>query len=490
MSRHDIKHAERYALNATKVYLMDFYKIRYPEFFRDATIETRKATLDDYYVPPSLADQCIVVTETKFGEKGCERISCFSRKENLEPCGEGDGPQWIGIGNRFGLACQPSCRQQREEMKIDAMWHHSKKCVIANPLKKILALFPEKLFEKQKLQQYHRGLDVIDDRLRLNRRYCMAYGLDYVEWKQDCNLTLAQKIGEFFVSSTVYRSIKTSKLTKDTSLSKPTELPDYLMYDATPPPPKRIKRNLVVDYDAVLESLDDLDTPGSLEIVQEVTANILADTGIDAGRTAVKHLLKTKVPKLLARAGNNVGMKTAFGNLVAKSILKTAGKVAARAAISVSIVGGVYQLFSFVTDILDSFDPYGYNGVLNKSALDRVDMNLDYAYYGDGKRHPELTPEYVWDNDILVINDDELEKHVTYLAERVNEYLEALNKTSDEQKRVLKRIDFRPKNTVPHVRGWLQTGIIAIMILLIMACVEWIHIWTFCLLFLLLHFNN
>ncbi|GFU09930.1 baculo_p74_N domain-containing protein [Trichonephila clavipes] len=142
-SKYELQHALRYATEHTTQYLLDVYQKRYPHYFQYVEIEIRPATVKDYYIPPSLATECIVVDQIYFTELGCKRLSCFPFKSDGVPCTRKDDMQWTRLANTLVLSCQPSCREMMTP--IDAEWWGTR-CVMVNPLKKVLASFPEQIF--------------------------------------------------------------------------------------------------------------------------------------------------------------------------------------------------------------------------------------------------------------------------------------------------------------------------------------------------------
>lgn len=153
-------HALRYATEATKLFLMDQYKAEFPHLFENATIETRPATHADYYVPPALVGPgVVVVVRTSLDALGCLRLSCYPFKKNWEVCTEQDPPHWVPIGQHFELACQPAC----QDFAIHSEWIRGNRCILSNPMKKMVASMPENVFERKSYRHvFHGGLDVVE----------------------------------------------------------------------------------------------------------------------------------------------------------------------------------------------------------------------------------------------------------------------------------------------------------------------------------------
>lgn len=131
MNERGLKHALLYAKETPKVYLMNWYKKRFPHKFENAIIETRPET--QYYKPPCIADKCIEVVQTRFNETGCLRLGCFNFKKKMVPCNEQDEPQWIQIGTQFKVTCIRACKEH--SYPIDTEWSGNK-CILINILKK------------------------------------------------------------------------------------------------------------------------------------------------------------------------------------------------------------------------------------------------------------------------------------------------------------------------------------------------------------------
>lgn len=458
-------HALSYAIEATKFFLMAEYKQKFPHLFEHAVIETRPATSDDYFVPPPLAAKCIVVVRTGFQELACQRLSCFPFKENWEMCDEHDAPRWLRMGEHFELACQPSC----QEHSMNVEWVEGR-CVVANPLKKVLASMPEKLFERASRHAFHGGLDVVQGTLKFNKRYCEAYGLDFVN--EDCVSSGGQSFGEWLFGKTPIRAAKTAHL--QPFKSNPPALPNYLNY---PVSKKRRKRNVFKEEGEY--------SP----FYQELAADITKDLGRDVSEWAVEKFLRHKAPKLLSRAMDTLSIKLVLKHSIVMSIKRHGTMTFNMLGKGVAIVTNVYALYELGVGVLDILDPYDYQKVLNKKILETIDAELDYTYFKDGTVRPEMTPEYIWENGILV--QDESEK-LAYMVERVEEYLNALstveaNEYSHKQPFEKSLFVWQEKK---RWDGVLSKSIIFVLIILIILFVNWIHVWTCCLFLLVLYQNT
>lgn len=474
MSQPELEHAKRYAVEATKLFLLDYYKKHYPHYFGNVTMTTRPATRRDYYVPPNLADRCIVVEKMTFDEVGCQRLACFPYKRDLAFCEPHDPPHWLQIGNHFTVACAPSCREQTHS--LDTAWRNGK-CVQVNPLKKMLALFPEQLFERTSRHPLHGGLDVVDDALRLNETYCLAYGLDLEG--DDCAASTAQWVGEFFIGSTAYRAIKKAGV-PSWEKTPPAQLPDYLNYR---PPAKRKKR-----------SYDGAEDPSVAEVFREIAVDIAFDTAVDVTVDTVAAILKKKVPRLLTRSLDSIAVKTVLQDLVKKFAIREFSRASLLVGKALSTVSSVYAVYGVVMVVLDTIDPFEYNKVLNRYALAEIDRNLDAQHFGELGRFPEITPEDVWDGDVLD-EDDESERYA-FMSERMQEYLDALYKLpaaggqpdpAPVWSRYVPERDERKEDPWKH---WIHGGILFMMMGVMVVYIRWMHVWAACLFFLLVAYRK
>lgn len=459
MNSPEVIHAIRYATETAKQYLMDEYGRKFPDLFQHASIETRPATNDDYFVPPSIANKCIVVVRTRFDEIGCRRMGCFPFKRTWEPCKEHDSLQWVAIGEGFELACQPSCQAH----SIDTDWVNGR-CVVANPYKKALASMPEKIFQRASRHVFHSGLNVKDGKLKFNKRYCQAYGLEFTG--DDCVAPGGQLFGEWLFGRTIIRAAKTSNLKPYVPKFPP--LPNYMNYTIS----KSRKRR----------SIDE--PSNNQQLFKELALDLTKDLAVDITAYSVENYLKHKAPKLLTKAIDRISVKLVLKHAIASNLkqlgtmsLKTFGK-------GVGIASGMYAVYDVVAGILDVLDLYDYMKVLDKKTLEKIDKELDYTYFQDEPIRPELTPEYVWKYELLL--DDESEK-LAFMAEKVEEYLNALNQTTDEpdfkqsEKFIWKKKD--------NWNGTIFKTLMFVIICLTVLLVEWIHIWACCLFFILLHYT-
>lgn len=337
MSKQELNHALRYAREATKEFLMERYRTYYPHIFQHAVLEKRPATSRDYFIPPTLAKKCMVVTRTYFKEMGCLQLSCFPMKRNLEVCTEQDAPRYEQIGHRFYLACQPICHNQNNP--VDAEWVRGK-CLLANPLKKMLAMFPEQLFERSSRHVFHGGLELVEGELTLNNTYCEAYGLDFK--KDDCHLSTGQSVAEWFLGRTPYRAIKTANLKPWAKKNKP-PLPRYLLNAVIAR--KRRTRAVVVE-----EAIDK-------KLFNEMMRDLAMDYGIDVSAAGLELFLRKKAPGLLSKAVNHLPIRVALKEAVRNAVIPFGTQ---SLSMAVGAAGSVYAIYNLVSLILDALDPFDY----------------------------------------------------------------------------------------------------------------------------------
>lgn len=469
MSTYDLAHlhALRYAVEMTKVFLMDQYQIRFPHLFQQAYLETRPATPQDYYIPPTLASKAIVVVRTHFGETACQRLGCFPFKRNWEVCTEQDGPHWIPIGQQFELACQPAC----QDHSLNTEWIRGR-CILANPLKKMLATMPEKLFERASRHVYHGGLDVVEGTLKLNTRYCEAYGLNFANG--DCYNPGGQAFLEWLLGKTPIRAAKTASVLPFTS--HPPALPVFLNYSH----PKKRKRRTI-----------EMGTTDSthLKVYQEIALDLIEELGEEVSEWAIESFLRKKAPKLLTITLDTLSAKLVIKYSITKSIQRVGTSVLKRLGKTFSVATIVYGVYDIAMNVVDILDLYDYNKVLDKETLKQMDRDLDDSYYKEGLVRPEITPEYLWENEILTQDEDESEKF-QFMVDRVEEYLTALHTAAPSQNQLkksnVKLFEWKEE------KEWNRKIFISLLVMIV-CCValfiEYIDVWATCLFFIKLYFG-
>lgn len=465
-------HALRYAEEKTKVFQLQRFQKRFPEYFQFARMETRIATSEDYYVPPSLANESVVVTRTWFEEEGCRRLSCFYvRDENWNLCEEDDRPRWISIGDRFELACQGACLDH----SLNTDWIGGR-CVVANPYKKMLAAMPENVFGKKLRHVYHRGLNVRDGTLKLNEDYCKAYGLDFAD--DDCVLSGPQSFGEWLFGVTVVRAAKTAHLPK--AAPRPPPLPAF----AFTPRKKPKKRALEVPSEQLANELEK-----RRSLLKEMAAELVREARVNATEYAVERFLVKKAPKLLAGAVDSPAGKLVLKHSAARSLKRygTAGLKGLGRAFGAAT--SVYAIYDVAAGLLDMLDQYSYMHVLDKKALQDIDEKLDFDYFQGGRVGPEMTPEFVWENNVLT-PDEEGDDALLFMVERVEEYLAAVRATSPDSRNFASAPDLFAWRT--EEKGWdryVFAGVAFVLSVLAFLMVEWINVWANVLFFIKVYFQ-
>lgn len=478
-TRHELEHALRYATEVTKLYMMDKCARNYAEAFAFATLVKRPATSRDYYVPPSLASECIVVTQTAFRQGGCERIACFPFKESLEKCEKGDAGQWVPFGKGYTLACQPMCR---EKAFIDAEWRKDA-CYMVNPIKKLIAMFPENIFGQKSKHPMHYGLDWVDGHLKLNSTYCGAYGLQFDG--SDCSATLQQSIFELVVGKTIYRATFIPNV-PPFSRPSPPPVPNYATVKGMPK--KRKKRSLSSQTTTEINDEDDAteDTPEVNKLATEIARELSADLGIDIGMWLVKRILKEKVPKLVVSATTNIVIRSAAAQAVFHTYAQMTVQAAKIMGSAASAVGVVLSVYGIVSMIVDFVDPYHLNKILSYYAVRDMNRILDLKYFQkENGNHQIVTPEYMWDY-VLGAGEDESDRY-EYMAEKMQEYITALH--GDAPDRPLPPIadaKFKSKQTAKQWSGAIQIAVVWMLITLTGFCWQWIQVWAFVAFFLIL----
>lgn len=460
-------HATRYATEATKVFLMQQYQNHFPHLFQNAKMDIRPATHEDYYVPPSLASKAIVVVRTSLDPVGCLRFGCFPFKAvTWDLCTEQDPAQWVPAGrNGYQLACQPSCQHHA----IPTEWDGSR-CVIANPYKTLVASIPKKLFEHASYRDvFHGGLDLVNGTLKLNKAYCEAYGLEFVE--EDCQTAAGQSFVEWFLSATAIRGIKTAHL-KPYPVPPIPPLPAYLNY---PVPPKKRKKRAAVTTTAArvaaTEQMQGFYTEIALELVQELGEHVTEWT--------VKRFLERKAPRLLVSGVDRLAAKLAIKHSMAQ-VLKQVGKSTLQSmSKAVTAISGIYAVYEIVMSVVDVIDPLDFRKVMKKQDVAKLNEVVDYRYFKDLPVRPELTPEYIWENELL--EEDETEKF-QFMVERIEEYLAALNPTAPEFEQ--SKLTYVWKEEKKQWDGKLFLSLSIVAICFVILFIEWLDVWLCCLLFI------
>lgn len=451
-SKHELEHAVRFAIEQTRLYMIIKYRQLYPDLFQHATFKIRPATNQDYYIPQALALTCHVMEDNYFTEPGCKKVGCFPFKENGVPCIPTDPVQWSQLGNGHTLSCQPIC--QASDTTVDTEWWNDK-CVMVNPLKKIVVMFPERVFGRTTTHQYHNGLTWDEGRVKLNADYCKAYGLDFDG--NECVSSTEQTIFEILLGTTVYRSIKTAGM-------QPAVAP-------APPP-------LPTDLNAIQSpvTVDELtDTTGSSELAKQIAMEISADVGLDIGMRTVEKILKKRVPKLIGKAASSIAVKTALTQAVLKNSAALVAKSFIHMGRAVGAASTILTPYSIVSLVVDLIDPHMYNYMLTGSMVDQLNARLDLQYFQkESQFNQPVTPEYIW--DYVLVQPDESDRY-SYMADRIEEYLQALRPADITQAPPTAKKEYHYKKEIQRWNWTLHAVVACMLLALAIMWVEWIHVW-------------
>lgn len=450
MTTFDKEHGILYAENATKIFMFEKFSRLYPNLFKHAILETRPAdSSKDYYVPPALADRCLVVHKLAWTERGCRYVACFPYTEKMEPCQENDPMTWIRLGFRdYGLGCQPACTKG---MTRDTVFRNGE-CFEANAYKKFFVMFPETY---NGMVAKHARLELVDDHLALSERYCRHYVLLFRDG--DCWLNDAQYYTELIFGTTFFRNIARKKHRP----KKPPSPPPLPVDEFENAWERAVSRNKRAQDDDLSKSIDAVLNKNDVDyaqLVQEIVAELSIDYGIQISATVVRKFLDTYAPRMLGRMAASVSVKYAFVNMFLKiqisTLLRTSKAiqtVLTGVRTTASVASMVFLLQGVVSLFLDVFDPYEYGKVLYKKQVDEIDKILDLKYFQSfSHQNIAITPEDVWmdllKEELLLEreqdkNDDGdenmLSEMIMYFSERYEEYMAQIhdtNKTNLETK--------------------------------------------------------
>jgi hypothetical protein len=460
--------------------MYQYCEAKYPEIFRHAHIETRFADgKTDYFVPHELESTAIVVERTYFDSEGCHKIACFPHSSQLNSCGQELDPHWIPIGLGFTLACQHAC----EWSNIDTDYRNSK-CFLSNILKKQVAVAPEEMYGMKSKHRFHTGLDLVDGQLKLNERYCEAFGLDFENG--ECVSTTGQKIAEVIIGSTIFRAFKIPPADKY-YYKHPPAVPEYLQKN------DRSTRSVSSSGGVMAPPEEWVDYTLPLDdLIREIAFEISVDYSMQISLDFVAHVLRKRVPGLVVKAVLDLPIKSALVHAVVKSYASaTANAIKAMgvAAKGASTVLAGYGVFSLVLDLVDPFEITKY---LTREKLKSIDLALDVQYFQRLKDFEiEVTPEYLWDH---VLEDENQTKRYEIFADKIREYLGAISSMPPE----MQRPDASPKLNLFHSpqkskkrRYRVAMRVSSVMIILLLAFVfsKYVHFWSLGLLLFLIYTN-
>ena len=457
-SRDELHHAMQYAQHETCIYMFSKYQDLYPDWFQHAAIQMRPATPDDYYLPAALKDSCRVVDGTTFNRKGCSLSGCFPFKALGEPCQPTDPLQWTQVGNTFSLSCQPLCASS--DTTVDTEWWDGR-CVMVNPYKKMVVMFPESVFQRPDRNTYHGGLTWDRGQVALNARYCEAYGLLFDG--RDCLMTGGQRFGEIMLGTTVFRNLKTAHMQPVAPIVPPA-VPTYFQPVEAP------------------VSADELtDTSLADKVAQDIMVDLAADLGMDIGLHVVQNILKKRVPQLVAKASTHVAFRAALQQAVLKNAAAITTKAFVAMGRTVSSFATVFGAFSLVSVIVDVVDPQMYNYLLTADMVDKLNQRLDWQYFQkEANFNQTVTPEYVWD---YVLPPQDQSDQYLFFAQRVKDYLTALR--PEEKVSTPPKSTFTMRRTMKKWTWTLHGVLVGMTVLLAIMWIQWIHVWV-CVVFFFL----
>lgn len=437
----DILNALNYSHNVALEVRYNYFLRKYPHIFKYVDIQSKPATHADYYVPASIANECRVFSVT-FNEIGCRKIGCFPKTESLKDCSTDDLTRYIYVGSKFYLACQPAC--QEISRAIDTEFKNNK-CLQVNTEKKIFALFPEKIHGVEVYQPMHDGLDFRDGNLYLNKNYCNAFGLDFKN--DECFASTGQEVAEFFLGSTIYKSLKRCTIPYTVKPNAPPIPEEVLSLSRWLEGQNRIQKSSEYHDQASLPSLPE---ESFSVIAQNLARDIALDQSIDFSIQKSLNVLRRKVPKYLTKVSASVVsskiIQSTLIKVISQNQLLTMAAISKGLFSALSKINIALSIFSTISTILDVVDPFNYNYVLDKQTISRVNTLLDFSFYRSNNTLVEITPE-----KIMHILEDNLDLYSETLNEKMEYYLQALT-LEDEQARneVLQKQYFQMHTRKPY----------------------------------------
>lgn len=452
VSQYELRHAVRYATEATRLFMFRRLSADLPFVFRHARIDVRPAdSKTDYFVPAIDPQHAVVVVRTWFERDGCDQVACFPFQEGLEPCRADQSERLVRLGSGSTMACQEACRWS----PIDTEYRNSK-CWMVNVRKKQLALAPEEMYGMASKHEFHSGLDLVGGRLQLNAQYCGAYGLDFSDG--DCYESTGQKIAEIFIGSNVYRSIKRA-------LNPP-----------TPPPRRRIRRAAPPQQQPTEDPTDD-----TKQLVYDLALELSLDVGVDVSLDFVAHVLRKKIPGLVVKAVVDLPIKCAMLQAVTNSYAAAMLTGVRAMGTAVKVASTALMGYGIVSLVLDAFDPYEFNKVLTKRTLQEIDLALDQEYFDRASGFEiEVTPEFLW--DYVLADEDESERFL-FFADRVREYLNALKLVPPPEP--LKTLPTPPAKEMTRT-GTVQWLCVFAVVVVAFLVPRWIQYWAILIFFIML----
>lgn len=456
---YDILNAVEFAHNSAFEHQYLYFLNKYPHIFKYVDIQSRPATNKDYYVPASIANECKIYS-VSFNEIGCRKISCFPKTGDLKDCTETDPTTFIAIGDTFHLSCQPACH---EISKLFDTEFKDGKCLLMNTDKKIFALFPEQAHGVEIYQPLHQGLNLNKDgNLVINKDYCTAFGLNFEN--EECIAPVGQEIGEFFLGSTIYRSMK--KLKPSTNLKVSPPVPNdvqnlNIWLEGSP----RIQKSTSYQSNITMPYIP----PETLsEIFKNLSKNLALDVGVDISTEYTLKVMKKRIPKAIMKHTNTAIGTKVFQSALMKTIVQS--HVRTLASVSKSVLGALSALniaigiFGAVSTIVDLFDPFNYNYVLDKETLSKINKHLDYTFYRSNNKIVEITPDNVWN-----VMEDDMSLYMDKLEEKIDYYLNAVA-LEDYDTRLKTQKEISERKKIKNQYNWHKVfHVFFVMVLIIIS---------------------
>lgn len=412
----------------------NYFLNKYPHIFKYVEIQSRLATHQDYYVPPSIAGECKIYS-IAFNEIGCRKISCFPKTSNLTDCTEKDPTTYMSIGNDFYLSCQPACHELSPF--IDTEFKDGK-CWQMNTEKKIFALFPERIHNIEIYQPMHKGLNLKNGDLVINQEYCTAFGLSFEN--DECIAPVGQEIAEIFLGSTIYKSLKKASIQSTMNPVPPSVPHDVQNVSNWLEGSQSMKHNTTYQSKSAMPYIPSQAFSDVLkEFMKDLAIDIGTDVSIDYSLKVMKKRIPQSVLKMSTKVLNRKIVQSAMVKAITQSQALTFAKVARGLFSTLSKINVAMSIFGVVSSVVDLFDPFNYNYVLDKETISRVNEHLDFVFYRSNNRKVEITPEKVWN-----LLEEDMSLYVEKLEEKIDYYLEAVkledyNSRSKIQKDIFKK---------------------------------------------------
>ncbi|GFV82863.1 baculo_p74_N domain-containing protein [Trichonephila clavipes] len=148
---------------------------------------------------------------------------------------------------------------------------------------------------------------------------------------------------------------------------------------------------------------DTIPLPDTSQVAREVTAELLADFGVDIEAHVVEKVLRKIAPQLLLKAAGNLPIQLALTEAVLNQTLSLSVKSLATVGKIMAGASNILAIYSVISVILDIMDPFHYENVLTSDALDAINKRLcvcvNLLYFQQKNNfNPEVTPEMVWAN--------------------------------------------------------------------------------------------